>query len=108
MGPGVNPMTSVPHLPIASRSLPLPRVTLDLSVPAIMAIINATPDSFSDGGQALAVDQALILAKTHLAAGAAILDIGGESTRPGAAPVSEKDEMGRVLPVIEAILAQHP
>ena len=71
--------------------------------PLVMGVVNVTPDSFSDGGcyldPAAAVEHALKLA-SH---GAAILDIGGESTRPGAAPVEEKEELGRVLPVIEKL-----
>ncbi|HEX4609116.1 MAG TPA: dihydropteroate synthase [Urbifossiella sp.] len=71
--------------------------------PLVMGIVNVTPDSFSDGGRfadpAAAVDHALALA----AEGADILDVGGESTRPGAAPVSESDELARVLPVVAAL-----
>jgi dihydropteroate synthase len=71
----------------------------------VMGIVNVTPDSFSDGGRyldpAAAVEHGLELERE----GAAILDIGGESTRPGAAPVSADDELGRVLPVIEALVS---
>ncbi|MFK8075367.1 MAG: dihydropteroate synthase [Granulosicoccus sp.] len=76
---------------------------LDLSRPRIMGILNVTPDSFSDGGRFLALDKALEHAETMLAAGADILDVGGESTRPGAADVSEQQELDRIVPVIEAI-----
>lgn len=69
----------------------------------IMAILNVTPDSFSDGGKIKGVDAALRRAEQMQRDGAAILDIGGESTRPGYTPVSEEEEMARVLPVIEAI-----
>ena len=71
--------------------------------PAIMGILNVTPDSFSDGG--LYTDPKAAVERAHqmIAEGATILDIGGESTRPGAAPVSEQDELERVLPVIEAL-----
>ena len=72
----------------------------------IMAILNVTPDSFSDGGKIKSVDAALRRAEQMQRDGAAILDIGGESTRPGYIPVSEEEEMERVLPVIEAIKAQ--
>jgi len=73
---------------------------LDLSRPLIMGIVNATPDSFSDGGQHLGRDAALAHAQQLVAEGADMLDIGGESTRPGARPVSIQEEMDRVLPII--------
>ncbi|WP_162692011.1 MULTISPECIES: dihydropteroate synthase [Agrobacterium] len=69
----------------------------------IMAIVNATPDSFSDGGRYLAVDAAFSHALTCVEEGADIIDIGGESTRPGAAEVTEGEEQDRVLPVIERL-----
>jgi len=69
----------------------------------IMAIVNATPDSFSDGGRYLAVDAAFSHALTCAEEGADIIDIGGESTRPGAAAVTEAEEQDRVLPVIEKL-----
>ncbi|MEP2981510.1 MAG: dihydropteroate synthase [Lentilitoribacter sp.] len=69
----------------------------------IMAIMNVTPDSFSDGAMINGVDEALKSAEKHIAQGAHILDIGGESTRPGADPVTAQMEQDRVLPVIEAI-----
>ena len=68
-----------------------------------MGIINVTPDSFSDGSQHFETDSAIAYAKTLIAQGADILDIGGESTRPGAQPVSAADELQRVLPVIDAL-----
>lgn len=83
-------------------SLPRQR-TLDLSRPLVMGILNVTPDSFSDGGKHQQLDAALRQAEQMLSDGAAILDIGGESTRPGAADVAEQDELNRVIPVIEAI-----
>lgn len=73
--------------------------------PMIMGILNATPDSFSDGGCYLSVDAAVARGREMLAQGAAIIDIGGESTRPGAEPVDAPTEMRRVLPVIEALAA---
>ncbi|WP_281545664.1 dihydropteroate synthase [Grimontia sp. SpTr1] len=76
---------------------------LDLSSPQVMGILNVTPDSFSDGGKFNRLDTALKHAEAMLKAGATILDIGGESTRPGAADVSLEDELERVIPAIEAI-----
>jgi dihydropteroate synthase len=71
-----------------------------------MGIVNVTPDSFSDGGRFLDVDAALAHARQLIGEGADLLDIGGESTRPGAAPVSEAEELARVIPLIVAIRAQ--
>ncbi|OBU86445.1 dihydropteroate synthase [Chromobacterium subtsugae] len=79
------------------------RFTLDLSRPLLMGILNVTPDSFSDGGRFSRVDAALARAEAMLAEGADILDIGGESTRPGAPFVSPEEEMDRVLPVLEQL-----
>lgn len=76
---------------------------LELTSPAVMGVLNVTPDSFSDGGQFANLESALQRARRMLAEGAAILDVGGESTRPGAALVSEQEELDRVIPVIEAI-----
>lgn len=76
---------------------------LDLSVPRVMGILNVTPDSFSDGGLFHRSDAALRHAEQMIAAGADILDIGGESTRPGAVAVSTAEELDRVVPVVEAI-----
>lgn len=73
-----------------------------------MGIINCTPDSFSDGGLFTDEDTAVAEAERHLAAGAGIIDIGGESTRPGAAAVSADDEIGRVLPVLCELRRRHP
>ena len=72
----------------------------------VMGIVNVTPDSFSDGGRFLGLDAALAHARRLIAEGADILDIGGESTRPGAAPVSGADELARVVPLITAIRAE--
>ncbi len=69
----------------------------------IMGILNVTPDSFSDGGKWNAMDHALIHTEAMIEDGADILDIGGESTRPGHTPVSAQEEIARVLPVIEAL-----
>ena len=79
--------------------------SLHLDTPVIMGILNVTPDSFSDGGRYYQTDSAVIKAQTLLADGATILDIGGESTRPGAPDVSLEDELARVIPAIEAIRA---
>ena len=76
---------------------------LDLSSPKIMGILNVTPDSFSDGGLWNSADKALEHAETMLNEGAAIIDIGGESTRPGAPTVSEDEELSRVIPAVERI-----
>ena len=79
------------------------RFELDLSRPMIMGILNVTPDSFSDGGRFNSLDTALQRAESMLADGAAILDIGGESTRPGAPEVSVQEELDRVMPVLEKL-----
>jgi len=77
---------------------------IELDCPAVMGILNITPDSFSDGGQFAARSAALRHAEQMAAAGAAIIDVGGESTRPGARAVSEQEETDRVVPVIEGIV----
>jgi len=77
--------------------------SLDLSRPGVMGVLNVTPDSFSDGGDFFGVDRALHRAERMVEEGADILDIGGESTRPGAASVSVREEIERVVPVIEAL-----
>lgn len=76
---------------------------LDLTHPQVMGILNVTPDSFSDGGHHNNLDKALQHAQLMLSAGATLIDIGGESTRPGAAEVSEQEELDRVVPVVEAL-----
>lgn len=76
---------------------------LDLSSPQVMGILNVTPDSFSDGGHYTSVSAALIHAEQMIKAGATLIDIGGESTRPNAAVVSVQEELDRVAPVVEAI-----
>lgn len=75
----------------------------DLSRPLVMGIVNVTPDSFSDGGSHATRDAALAHARQLIAEGADMLDIGGESTRPGAQPVGVQQELDRVLPVIEGL-----
>ncbi len=74
--------------------------------PLIMGIVNVTPDSFSDGGQFLSTDAAVAHGLQLIQDGADVLDIGGESTRPGASPVSQDEELRRVIPVIERLAAQ--
>lgn len=76
---------------------------LELNAPRVMGILNLTPDSFSDGGQLPTVEAALSRGRTLVEEGAEILDVGGESTRPGAGPVPPDQEMLRVVPVIEAL-----
>ncbi len=76
---------------------------INLDAPVVMGVLNVTPDSFSDGGRFIMRDDALRRAEAMLRSGAAIIDVGGESTRPGAENVSEDEEIGRVVPVIEAI-----
>lgn len=78
------------------------RFTLPLTRPLIMGIVNVTPDSFSDGGQFSNSNQAIDHAAKLIAQGADILDIGGESTRPGSEPVSVEQELSRVMPVVQA------
>ena len=80
--------------------------TLDLSTAHVMGILNVTPDSFSDGGQFNQLDKAIAHAESMVAEGATILDVGGESTRPGAAAVSVAEELERVVPVVEHIAAR--
>ncbi|STV71047.1 dihydropteroate synthase [Klebsiella michiganensis] len=77
--------------------------TLDLSLPHVMGILNVTPDSFSDGGTHNTLVEAVKHANLMINAGATIIDIGGESTRPGAADVSVEEELARVIPTVEAI-----
>ncbi len=88
--------TSAHILDCAGRSL-------DLSQPRVMGIVNVTPDSFADGSQQLALAAALKRAEQMEHEGAAIIDVGGESTRPGAADVSVQEELDRVIPVIEQL-----
>ena len=80
------------------------RFEFQLKRPILMGIVNVTPDSFSDGGQHARTEAAIRHAHTLIQEGAEIVDIGGESTRPGALPVSVQDELARVVPVIKALL----
>lgn len=97
-----------PSAPLAQlpAQLRCGRHLLDLSFPRVMGVLNVTPDSFSDGGQHVALDDALRRAEQMLAEGAAMIDVGGESTRPGASPVGEQQELDRVAPVIEALVRE--
>lgn len=79
--------------------------TLDLSRPLVMGIVNVTPDSFSDGGQFAGTEAAVAHALALIEEGADVIDVGGESTRPGSLPVPVEEELRRVVPVIEAVLA---
>jgi len=81
---------------------------LNLSQPQVMGILNVTPDSFSDGGRFNQLDTAIAQAELMVEQGAAIIDVGGESTRPGAEAVTEGEELARVLPVIEALAKRLP
>ena len=87
---------------LRTRTLPLGPRTL------LMGILNVTPDSFSDGGRFNTLDQALHQAETLLSAGADLLDLGGESTRPDATAISSDEEQSRVLPILEAVLKAYP
>lgn len=82
--------------------------TLDLSSPKIMGVLNATPDSFSDGGEYNSLDTALQRIEQMIAEGADIIDVGGESTRPGSEPVSAKEEKSRVIPILERAITRFP
>src|SRR5882724_4184227 len=79
--------------------------TLSLDRPLVMGVVNVTPDSFSDGGNFLDPDAAIAHARRLIEEGADILDVGGESSRPGAAPVPLEEELRRVLPVLKACVA---
>jgi len=80
--------------------------TLDLSRPRVMGVLNVTPDSFSDGGRFIDRERALDHARQMVADGADLVDVGGESTRPGAQPVSEAEELARVLPIVSALSSE--
>jgi len=80
---------------------------MDLVPPLVMGVVNVTPDSFSDGGRFLDSDAAIAHGLELASEGAAILDVGGESTRPGAEPVPENEELRRVLPVVEGLAAKN-
>lgn len=96
------------------RLMPLPQkviscgsLELDLSCPHVMGILNVTPDSFSDGGKHNSKVAAIVHAQQMIAEGASIIDIGGESTRPGASIVEVEEEIQRVVPVVEALAQEN-
>ena len=93
-------------MPLPKRNLQCGHLQLNLAEPHVMGILNVTPDSFSDGGQHHLKEQAVAHALQMMADGATVIDIGGESTRPGASPVTVDEEIRRVIPVVEA-LSQH-
>ncbi|MEM6547352.1 MAG: dihydropteroate synthase [Pseudomonadota bacterium] len=95
LGPLIEKLDA-PRVPIAGLTWDRPR---------LMGVVNVTPDSFSDGGRHSTAEQAIGYALSMVEAGADILDVGGESTRPGAEPVGEEEELARVLPVIEGLRA---
>ncbi len=94
------------NAPLKSSRLPCGSRELDLSRAHVMGILNVTPDSFSDGGRFNSLDTALRHVEGMLQAGATLIDVGGESTRPGALAVSGEEELQRVVPVVEAIAAR--
>lgn len=93
-------------MPLPKRVLQCGQHHLDLAQPHVMGILNVTPDSFSDGGKHNSQEQAVAYALQMIADGATVIDIGGESTRPGALVVEVEEEIRRVIPVVEE-LAQH-
>ena len=90
-------------MPLPNRILNCGNLKLDLSTPHVMGILNVTPDSFSDGGRHNSKDMAVAHAKQMIADGATVIDVGGESTRPGASAVDVAEEIRRVVPVVEAL-----
>jgi dihydropteroate synthase len=90
-------------MPTTTSTFRCGRFTLELSRPLVMGIVNVTPDSFSDGGAFLSAARAIEHGERLIAEGADIVDIGGESTRPGAQPVDAEAELARVLPVLRAL-----
>ncbi len=91
----------MPALQLKSRAL-------DLTKPVVMGVLNVTPDSFSDGGRWVDIAAALEHAREMIEEGAAIIDVGGESTRPGAEPVKVEEELRRVVPVVEKLKGAYP
>lgn len=96
-------MNPAPHALRPASHLQCGRFTLALDRPLIMGVVNVTPDSFSDGGRYATLESAVARARQLIAEGADIVDIGGESTRPGAQAVALEEERRRVMPVIEAL-----
>src|SRR5206468_8879498 len=104
------PRRGVPRLRPLGQSTHVPRPPLEqrFSRPSVMGVVNVTPDSFSDGGVNLDRDDAAASARRMLDEGAAIVDVGGESTRPGAEPVGADEELRRVIPVLERLQGEVP
>lgn len=90
------------------RTFELRGKTLDLGQPKVMGVLNLTPDSFSDGGQFFSVEAAIKRVSEMAEEGADIIDVGGESTRPGSDPVSEEEELSRVIPVLKKLVPAFP
>ncbi|MEL6678142.1 MAG: dihydropteroate synthase [Pseudomonadota bacterium] len=108
-GSGVIPVSACGAEELAPFTAPREAICgLDFARPHLMGILNVTPDSFSDGGLHATADTALAAGKRMAGEGVSILDVGGESTRPGAIPVPEPDEITRVMPVIAALRAHMP
>src|SRR5437762_2829853 len=104
------PRRGVPRLRPLGQSTHVPRPPLEQRFPrpSVMGVVNVTPDSFSDGGVNLDPDTAAASARRMLDEGAAIVDVGGESTRPGAEPVGPDEELRRVIPVLERLQGEVP
>jgi dihydropteroate synthase len=94
-------LKNLPALKLRNRQLTFEK-------PRVMGILNATPDSFSDGGEFLDTERALLRIGTMISEGAEIIDVGGESTRPGSDPVSEQEEIRRVIPLLEKAVPLFP
>lgn len=90
-------------MPLPKKILACGSLKLDLSVPHVMGILNVTPDSFSDGGRHNSKELAVAHARQMIADGATVIDVGGESTRPGASAVEAEEEIRRVVPVVEEL-----
>lgn len=96
------------HFHTPQRTFDLRGKTLDLEQPKVMGILNLTPDSFSDGGQFFSLDAAIERVSEMSVEGADIIDVGGESTRPGSDPVSEEEEISRVIPALKVLVPAFP
>lgn len=94
-------------MPLPQKVISCESLELDLSCPHVMGILNVTPDSFSDGGKHNSKVAAIVHAQQMIADGASIIDIGGESTRPGASIVEVEEEIQRVVPVVEALAQEN-
>jgi dihydropteroate synthase len=104
--PSIAPITDLTLIELSRLTTPRPDIAgLSFDMPVLMGILNVTPDSFSDGGRHSGLDEAIEIAKQMVSQGADIIDIGGESTRPGAAEVAVPDEIERTAPVIQGLRA---